>query len=316
MKTLVLPEGSDTRVLSAARHLQDQGLARVRLLGEQARLETIAAGIDLSLAGLELIDPVANPRLDEYVAQYRKQRVRTNDKVARRLLSRPLFHAGMMVKSGEAHAMLAGAACTTAKVIEASLMTVGLAEGIETPSSAFVMVLPRFRDQEQQRILFADCAVNVDPNPAQLADIALASARTYAGLVADEPRIAFLSFSSRGSGRHASIDKVVDAVAIARERAPSLAIDGELQADTALIDQVARIKLTEPGPVAGRANVLIFPDLNSGNIAYKLTQYLAGAQAIGPILQGFAKPVSDLSRGATVEDIIATAIVTLAQVSD
>jgi phosphate acetyltransferase len=299
-------------VLHAARRLADEGIATPVLLGTREVLEAAAEGAGVSLEGLEIIDPETSGDLDRYAEAYAATRDNVGVMVARRLARKPLYFGALMVRSGDAAAMVAGAASPTRRVIEAGLLGIGLAEGIGTPSSFFLMVVPKSERGAARTLIFADCAINIDPTAAQLADIALASARSAEKLLGEVPRIALLSFSTRGSARHAQIDKITQALEIARARAPGLAIDGEFQADTALVPAVAAKKLTGESAVAGQANVLIFPDLNSGNIGYKLTQYLAGAQAIGPVLQGFAKPISDLSRGASVDDIVAATVIALA----
>ena len=299
-RRVVLPEGADGRILEAARRLKDDGIAEPVLLGPGA------------VDGISCIDPETSEDLDRFAEAYAAQSAKIDAKVARRLVRKPLYFAGMMVRLGDAEAMIAGAANPTRRVIEAGLLTVGLKDGIERASSFFLIAVPDFQGQGPKSFIFADCAVNIDPTAEELADIALASAASAEKLLGDQPRVAMLSFSTQGSASHERVAKVTRGLEIAKCRAPGLAIDGEFQADSALIAAVAANKVKGKSPVAGQANVLIFPDLDAGNIGYKLTQYFGQAQAVGPVLQGFAKPVADLSRGASVDDIIATAVVALA----
>ena len=283
--SVVLPEGHDERIVLAARRLCDDGVADAIVLGRREDLEDAAAKAGASLDGITTIDPEDSEKGDAYAETYAAGRDRPDIGIARRLMRKPLYYGAMMVKAGDADAMIGGAANPTRRVIEAGLLAVGLADGINTPSSFFLMAVPGFQGGATRSFIFADCAVTIDPGAEELADIALASAASAAKLLDEEPRVAMLSFSTRGSARHERVEKVA---------------------------RVAAKKVTGDSPVAGRANVLIFPDLDAGNIGYKLTQYMAGAQAIGPVLQGFARPVSDLSRGATVADIVAAAAIALA----
>lgn len=311
-RTVVFPEGNEPTIVAAARRILDEGYARPILLGSADAVALAARSAGVSLDGIELRN-AEGALLAEYVAAYAEE-TGFPEAVTESFLVQPLFFAAMMVRRGAADAMVAGLAHATEDVIMASEMLIGTAEGVDTPSSFFLMDIPAWEGSEGPLLMFADCAVNPNPDAEQLADIALSTAHSAATMFGWTPRVAMLSFSSKGSADHADVDKVKAALSIAQQREPGLAIDGEFQADTAIVESVASKKLADVGEVAGRANVLVFPDLDAGNIAYKLVQRLTGGAAYGPVLQGFAKPVSDLSRGATVDDVVGATIMAVAGV--
>lgn len=311
--SVVFPEGNDERIVRAARILKDDGIAEPILLVKSEQMKVASEEAGVSLDGIKTIDPGKSDRLDFYVEKYIEGRDDISPSIARRMVAKALFYAGMMVACDDADAAVGGVASATSTLIQAATLTVGLAAGIKTVSSYFLMIIPSFLGEKDKPFIFADCAVNIDPTAEELADIAIASAASARRILDAEPRVAMLSFSTKGSASAPSVDKVREAIEILHAKQPELAIDGEFQADTAIVPSVAAKKVKEKSDVAGNANVIVFPNLDSGNIAYKLVQYTAGARAVGPFLQGFAKPICDLSRGASVDDIVSTTVLTLAQ---
>lgn len=314
-KTICLPEsGDDARTMKAARTFLDDGLGTPLIVGSDEKLAAMAAEAGVSLEGIPSIDIDKFERLDEMIALYQEIRAKENltAEQVRELLSNPLWFGAMLVRMGVADGMTAGAINTTGNVIRASIKCIGPRKGLRTVSSAFLMIMPDASFGEEGAMIYSDCGVIPMPTDAQLVDIGDAAADTCRKLLGVEPQIAFLSFSTKGSADHPDALKMATAAAALKEREPNLAIDGELQADAALIEAIGQSKC--PGsPVAGKANVLIFPDLGAGNIAYKLTQRLAKAEAYGPLLQGLSLPVNDLSRGCSVEDIVQVATITALQ---
>jgi phosphate acetyltransferase len=316
LQTVVLPESYDERMLDAAEKIMEQGLAKVIILGNPDTVRAAAAARGANLSGVEILEPAASPKLQTYVdalLELRKSKGLTREEAAQLLTAKDnLYYAGMMVRMGDAGGEVAGATGTTGNVLKAAFQTVGTAPGIKTVSSFFLMVTKTPTFGENGIILFADCAVNPNPDAQALAEIAVATARNCVSFLDVPARVAMLSFSTKGSASHVDVDKVLKAIEIAKAIDPALQIDGELQADAALLPKVGEKKA--PGsPVAGKANVLIFPDLDAGNIAYKLVERVAGAEAVGPIIQGLAKPVNDLSRGCSVDDIVNVVAITAVQ---
>ena len=312
VKHIVLPEGEESRNVQAAVKIVEQGIATLTLLGDPAKVKEVAAGA--SLEGLEIIDPRTSDKCEQYAAtlyELRKAKGMTPEQAAE-LVKDPMYYGVMMVKMGDADGLVSGAIHSTGDMLRPALQIIKSKPGIKTVSSCFLMECPNKAYGDDGVMVFADCAVNIDPDAEQLASIALGAADSARALAGIEPRVAMLSFSTKGSAKHDLVTKVQEATRIAKELDPGLMLDGELQLDAAIVESVGQLKA--PGsPVAGKANVLVFPGLEAGNIGYKLVQRLAGAEAYGPILQGIAKPCNDLSRGCSVDDIVATVAITAAQ---
>ncbi len=299
-RTIVLPEGGEERIIKAAGYLAEHELVKPILLGDESKIKSQSDALGINISNVKIEDPQKSPMLDPWTDDFfnlRKHKNITRDE-ARSALLDPLFFGAFMVRTGKADGAVAGSINTTGNVLRAGIQVIGLADNVSVVSSSFIMSL------KQEKILtFADCAVIPDPDEDQLASIAISSAKTHSRLVDEEPRIAMLSFSTKGSAKHPNVDKVIGATSLVSEKDPTLIVDGELQFDAAFLESVGKKKA--PGsPVAGNANVLIFPDLNSGNIGYKIAQRLGEAEAIGPIIQGLKHPFNDLSRGCSVEDVI------------
>ncbi len=315
IKKIVLPEGEEIRMIKAAEIIYKEGFAELVFLGNENKIRELASQNNVNFPEtIEIIEPESSDKLNNYAEIYyelRKNKGMTLDQ-AQTLIKNPLYYAALMVHQNDADGLVAGSINATGDVFRPALQTIKTSPNVSIVSSSFIMVVPDCNYGEKGILLFADCALFPDPNSEELADIAIASANTAKVLVGVEPKVAMLSFSTKGSGKHALVDKVIEATEIVKKKAPNLKIDGELQADAALVPEIGNRKA--PGSsIAGQANVLIFPDLNAANIAYKLVERLANAEAIGPISQGMGKPVNDLSRGCSVEDIVNVVAITALQ---
>ena len=312
IKHIVLPEGEEIRNVQAAVMIRDQGLAKLTLLGNPAKVKEVAAGADLT--GIDIIDPADSDKAPLYAAtlyDLRKAKGMTEEEAAKKVAD-PMYYGIMMVKLGDADGLVSGAIHSTGDMLRPALQVIKSKPGMKTVSSCFLMECPDKSFGDNGVMIFSDCGVNIDPDAEQLANIALGAADSARSLAGMEPRVAMLSFSTKGSAKHDDVTKVQEATRIAHEMAPELLLDGELQLDAALVEKVGQLKA--PGSkVAGHANTLVFPNLDAGNIGYKLVQRLAHAEAYGPILQGIAKPCNDLSRGCSADDIVATVAITAVQ---
>ena len=317
IKTIVLPEATDVRILEAAEIVKNEGYAKVILVGEEEKVREIAKEKKIDIGDTEIIDPAKSEKIDEYaniLYELRKAKGMTEEQAAGLVLD-PVYYGMIMVKQGEADGLVSGAAHSTSDTLRPALQILKTAPGTKLVSAFFVMVVPDCEYGANGTFVFADCGLNEEPNPDALSEIAISSSKSFEQLVGEEAKVAMLSYSTYGSAHSASTEKVIEATKLVKEKAPDLVADGEMQLDAAIIPEVGTSK-AKGSPVAGKANVLVFPDLGAGNIGYKLVQRLAKAEAYGPLCQGIAKPVNDLSRGCSAKDVAGVVAITAVQAQE
>ena len=317
IKTIVLPEATDVRILEAAQIVKNEGYAKVILVGEEETVRKIANDKGIELGDTQIVDPAKSQKINEYantLYELRKSKGMTEEQ-AKQLVLDPVYYGMIMVKLGEADGLVSGAAHSTSDTLRPALQILRTAPGTKLVSAFFIMVVPNCEYGENGTFVFADCGLNEEPNPEALSEIAISSSKSFEQLVGEEAKVAMLSYSTYGSAHSASTEKVIEATKLVKEKAPNLLVDGEMQLDAAIIPEVAESK-AKGSPVGGKANVLVFPDLGAGNIGYKLVQRLAKAEAYGPLCQGIAKPVNDLSRGCSSQDVAGVVAITAVQAQE